>query len=183
MKASNAEDDILQRADELMDKICALPDSSDKYERGVKALLTANIILLITLIWKSFDLPDGLTLSAKVSVFFFAIGAVFAVLRYILDYFSDGLENKPLMDEASNFFIENKQLLKEQRADVYEMWAIQAAMFRGVRLLSAKYYGTDSPSVTLIQLVYIVLEYASLAISGASFIIGIFFLVIVALFS
>lgn len=176
------DEERLKKADNFIEKIKAL-SSSEKYERGAKALLTANTALLITIVWKSLDLPNGLAWTAKISVFFFAVGAFLSVLRYIVDYLSEGLEHKPFMDEASAFLRDNKELLKEKRPDVYETWAVHAGIHERANSFLKKCCGGNDPSLVLIALSYVCLEYILIILSGAAFFIGLLFLLATAFFS
>jgi hypothetical protein len=90
-----SDEEVLKRADELTAKLKARSES-DKYEKAARILASANAVLLITLIWKSFEVTHGISWLAKISMFFFLIGSLAIILRYLADYFGDALDRRPL---------------------------------------------------------------------------------------
>ncbi|MDE1152094.1 MAG: hypothetical protein PW788_06090 [Micavibrio sp.] len=175
-----SDEEVLKRADELTAKLKERSDS-DKYEKAARILASANAALLITLIWKSFEVTQGISWLAKFSMLFFLIGSLTITLRYIFDYLGDGIDRRPLFQELSDFFDSHKDSIQRARPEEYSAWELLSKAHKLTDKLLFKLSKGNPPPNDLLVCGYVLLDFIAFIISGIAFGIGSLLLFICAL--
>jgi len=165
------ETEIIKRAEDLAAKVkeCS---SSEKYEKAARILASANTVLLITLIWKSFEIGAGISWIAKISMFFFLLGTTAIVLRYLFDFLRDGVELMPLFKDITDFFDTNKDTIQRLKPEEFENWKLISMGYKTTDKVFLQLTNQNRPPNGLIVGGYLFLDFLSFFISGLAFSIG-----------
>lgn len=176
MPLTSSQKKILHEADSLLEIGARKPNLEQKlkYDRAAKTLLTVNAVLSITLIWRSFD-SHGIPLLAKISLVFFSLGTLAAVLGFVADFATIVMSGKPEHDKACAFYKKNRHFLKKHSPGRYEEWDLLVKLDDKFKI---RFKSANTVHNGLIFMAYAFMELAFMLISSALLLIGLVLLLL-----